>query len=133
MKASSLIGWRALWTVILAVIVLFLALYNLEYCLPTWFDEGVHLIVAKRLALEGRYWFGPAVGPTVFVPVAAEFRVAGVRLLPARLVMVGYLLLCTATFYALAHYLGGWKVATVGTLLFVSSPVSTSCAGGDRS
>jgi 4-amino-4-deoxy-L-arabinose transferase-like glycosyltransferase len=121
-KKSNLLSWQALWAVALVAVVLFLALYNLEYYPPTWFDEGVHLNVAKKLALEGKYWFGPAVGPTVFVPVAAAFRVAGVGLLPARLVMVGYLLLCTATFYALAHYLGRWKVATVGTLLFVSSP-----------
>ena len=121
-KKSSLISWRALWTAILVVIVLFLAFYDLEYFPPTWFDEGVHLLVAQTLALEGKYRFGPAVGPTVFFPIAAAFRLAGVELLPARAVMAGYLLLCVAAFYALARYLGGWKVATAGTLLFVSSP-----------
>lgn len=133
MKRSSLISWRALWTAILVVIVLFLTLYNLEYFPPTWFDEGIHLLVARKLALEGKYRFGPAVGFTVFLPITAAFRVAGVGLLPARLVMVGYLLLCVAAFYTLARYLGGWKVATAGTLLFVSSPGSISCAGAARS
>ncbi|MCR4405883.1 MAG: glycosyltransferase family 39 protein [Anaerolineae bacterium] len=119
---SSLITWRVLWIAILIVLVLFLALYNLEHWPPTWFDEGVHLLAAKKLALEGKYRFGPALGPTVFFPIAAAFRVAGVSLLPARVVMVGYLLLCLAAFYTLARSLGGWKVATAGTLLLISSP-----------
>lgn len=122
MKKNNLPGWRALWTAILIVLVLFLALYNLEYFPPTWYDEGAHLLVAKALALEGRYRFGPALGPTVFFPIAAVFRFTGVELLPARLVMVGYLFLCVTAFYALAHRLSGWKVATVTTLLLVSSP-----------
>jgi hypothetical protein len=122
MRKSSPITWRALWTAILVVTVLFLAFYNLEYFPPTWFDEGVHLLVAKELALAGRYRFGPAVGPTVFFPIAAAFHIAGIELLPARVIMVSYLFLCVAAFYALACYLGGWKVATAGTLLFVSSP-----------
>lgn len=122
MQKSSWTSWRALWTVILIVIVLFLASYNLEYFPPTWYDEGVHLLVAKKLALEGEYRFGPALGPTVFFPVAAAFRLAGVGLLPARVVMVWYLLLCVVAFYTIAYYLGGWRVATVGTLLLVSSP-----------
>lgn len=119
---SSLITWRVLWAVILVVLVLFLAFYNLEHWPPTWFDEGVHLLAAKKLALEGKYRFGPALGPTVLFSAAAAFRIAGVGLLPARVVMVGYLLLCLAAFYALARYLGGWKVATAGMLLLISSP-----------
>jgi hypothetical protein len=122
MEVNSHTRWQTGATAILVVIVLFLALYNLEFFPPTSFDEGVHLLVAKELALKGKYRFGPAVGPTVFFPIAAAFHIAGVALLPARIVMVGYLLLCVAVFYALARYLGGWKVATAGTLLFVSSP-----------
>ncbi len=115
-------GWPIFWLVILGAIVLFLALYNLTFYPPTWYDEGIHMLVAKRLALEGEYRFGPASGPTVFLPVAAAFRLAGVELVAGRLVMVGYLLACLATFYLLARRLGGWKVATVATLLFVTSP-----------
>ena len=113
---------RAAWTALLAIIVLFLVLYNLRHFPSPGFDEGTHLLVAERLAVEGQYQFGPAVGPTLFFPIAAAFRLAGVGLLPARLVMAGYLLLCVAAFYALAYRLGGWKVATAGTLLFVTSP-----------
>ncbi len=122
MRKNGLITWQTLWAVILIVIVIFLAIYNLEYFPATWFDEGIHLLVAKKLALDGKYRFGPAVGPTVFYSIATAFRIAGVGLLSARIVMIGYLLLCVIAFYALTHYLGGWKVATVGTLLFISSP-----------
>ncbi|MFZ5917180.1 MAG: ArnT family glycosyltransferase [Chloroflexota bacterium] len=122
MNRIHLKSWQMLWAATLAALTLFLALYNLEYFPPTWYDEGVHLLVAKKLALAGKYRFGPAVGPTVFFPVAAAFRIAGVELLSARLVMVGYLLLCVAAFYTLARRFGGWKVATVATLLLLSSP-----------
>jgi 4-amino-4-deoxy-L-arabinose transferase-like glycosyltransferase len=122
MRKGNLLSWHTFWGVVLVVLVLFLTIYDLEYYPSTWYDEGVHLLVAKKLALEGKYRFGPALGPTVFFPIAAAFRIAGVELLPARVVMVGYLLLCVVAFYVLARYLGGWKFATVGTLLFVSSP-----------
>ncbi len=122
MKRNDSPTWRILWIIALAILVLFLAGYNLQRFPPTWFDEGIHLLVAKTLALEGIYRFGPAVGPTVFAPVAMAFRVIGVTLFSARLVMVGYLLLCMSAFYTLAQSLGDWKVATVATLLFVSSP-----------
>lgn len=115
-------NWQTVWVVLLAIIILFLALYNLEYFPPTWYDEGVHLLVAKKLALEGKYRFGPALGPTVFFPIAAAFRLWEVGLLSARIVMVGYLFLCIAAFYALARHLGGWKVGVAGTLLLVASP-----------
>jgi hypothetical protein len=58
----------------------------------------------------------------VFFPVASAFLVAGVELATARVVMVGYLVLCVATFYALVRYFRGWKVAATATLLFVFSP-----------
>jgi len=110
------------WAIFLTVLLLFLAFYNLRYFPPTWFDEGIHSLAAKRLALTGDYRLGPALGPTVLLPVAGAFRVAGVALIPARLVMVGYLLLCTFAFYLVARRLGGWKVAVVATLLLIGSP-----------
>jgi hypothetical protein len=85
------------------LVVLFLALYNLDVFPTTWFDEGSHLHVPKTLVQQGAYadvsseglrYFGPTagVGPTVMLPIAAAFYLAGVGLLPARLVMVAYLL-----------------------------------------
>jgi hypothetical protein len=121
MKGSYDRAWQVFLAIALVVTLFVLSLYNLEYYPLTGFDEGIHLLVAKRLALEGHYRFGPAVGPTVFFPIAIAFRLAGVGLLPARIAMVGYLLLCVATFYLLTRFLGGWKVATVGTWLLLSS------------
>ncbi len=112
------------WTsaLLLFLLLFFLAIYNLDAYPTVAFDEGIHLLVAKKLALEGKYRIGPAVGPTLFYPIALAFRAGGVGLLPARAVMVGYILLCAAVFYALTRYLAGWKAAAVGTLLFIVSP-----------
>ncbi len=114
--------WKACLGLVLAASILFLSLYNLEYHPSTWFDEGWHLLAAEALALKGLYGFGPAVGPTVFFPVAAMFNVAGVGLLQARVVMAIYLLLTTCAFYALALRLYGHRTALVALLFFVSSP-----------
>ena len=103
MKRSNLFTWRTLWTAFLVGAVLFLAFYNLEGFPSVGFDEGVHLLVAKRLALEGKYRFGPALGPTVFFPVAGVLRVLGVSLAAARIAMTGYLLLCVSALYAIAR------------------------------
>jgi len=125
-KRSFGVKWPAWWktylSLILVAIVLSLSLCNIEYYPPTWFDEGWHLLVAKALALKGQYRFGPAIGPTVFFPIAAMFRVAGVGLLQARLVMAAYLLLTAYIFHALVRYLHGTRTALVAVLLFVSSP-----------
>lgn len=65
-------------------------------------DETHHLIVARNLGVHGVYGSGmpvtgfrrfddyDSVGPTVILPVAAAFRVAGVDLGRARLVMVAF-------------------------------------------
>jgi len=123
-KTKSVLNIRSEYIIsfFLFSFIVFLALYRLDIYPSTSFDEGVHLLAAKKLALEGKYRFGPALGPTVFFPVAVALRLAGVELLPARLVMAGYLLLCVLAFYVLVRYLSGWKVASVGLLLLVSSP-----------
>ncbi|MBC7250167.1 MAG: glycosyltransferase family 39 protein [Anaerolineae bacterium] len=114
---------RRYWSLILlGVVVVPLVFYNLEYYPHTWFDEGCHLLAARALALQGRYAFGPAVGPTLFFPIAAMFRLAGVGILQARIVMAGYLLLTAITFYALVRYLYGPSTAFVALLFLISSP-----------
>ena len=108
--AFQLIVWPAIrgsiantLAVAWVLIVLFLALYNLDVFPTIWFDEGSYLHVPKTLVQQGAYadvssegfrYFGPTagVGPTVMLPIAAAFYLAGVGLLPARLVMVAYLL-----------------------------------------
>jgi 4-amino-4-deoxy-L-arabinose transferase-like glycosyltransferase len=114
------------------VFVLFLALYNLTDYPLTWFDEGSHLHVPKTLVRFGVYadyssegfrHYGPTlgIGPTVMLPVAAAFRLFGIGLLQARLVMVLYLLATAYAFYHLARTLGGRRFAWVATGLLVTS------------
>ena len=113
-------------------VVLFLALYNLTRYPTTWFDEGSHLHVPKTLVRFGVYadyssegfrYYGPTVGvgPTVMLPIAAAFRLFGIGLLQARLVMVLYLLATIYAFYHLARGLGGRRLAWVATTLLVTS------------
>jgi hypothetical protein len=113
-------------------IVLFLALYNLTDYPLTWFDEGSHLHVPKTLVRFGVYadyssegfrHYGPTIGlgPTVMLPIAAVFRLFGVGLLQARLVMALYLLAAIFAFYGLACTLGGRRLAWVATGLLVTS------------
>lgn len=113
---------KALLLLGLCAIIVVLSLYNLENYPQTWFDEGVHLLAAGRLAVQGQYSFGPALGPTVFFPVAAAFNAGGMTLLSARIVMAIYLLLCIAVYAGLVRYIGGTKVGVVGLLLLLTSP-----------
>ncbi|MCC7369111.1 MAG: glycosyltransferase family 39 protein [Chloroflexi bacterium] len=110
-----------------------LSLFNLERYPVTWFDEGSHLHVPKTLVVDGVYadrsaegyrFFGPTtgVGPTVLLPIAGVFKLAGIGLVQARLVMVAYLLLALAAFGALARYLYGWRIAALALALLVSMP-----------
>jgi Dolichyl-phosphate-mannose-protein mannosyltransferase len=107
--------------------------FNLTRFPATWFDEGSHLHVPKTLVTLGRYadfsdgelrYYGPTVGvgPTVMLPVAAAFKVAGVGLVQARVVMAVYLLLAVGAFLALARRVGGPSVAGWGALLLLTSP-----------
>jgi len=114
------------------VLVVFLAAWHLVDYPLTWYDEGSHLHVPKTLVLHGVYadqssegfrYYGPTigVGPTVLLPIAGVFKVAGIGLLQARVVMVVYLLAAIAVFWRLAGWLGGRRLAWVATALFVSS------------
>jgi 4-amino-4-deoxy-L-arabinose transferase-like glycosyltransferase len=119
-------------TIIASAIVIFLALYNLTNYPVTWFDEGSHLHVPKTLVRFGVYadyssegfrYYGPTVGvgPTVMLPIAAVFRLFGIGLLQARLVMAVYLLVTIYAFYHLGRELGGYRLAWVATALLVAS------------
>jgi 4-amino-4-deoxy-L-arabinose transferase-like glycosyltransferase len=114
------------------VLALFLALYNLPDYPLTWFDEGSHLHVPKTLVRFGVYadyssegfrHYGPTlgIGPTVVLPIAAVFRLFGIGLLQARLVMALYLLATVYAFYRLARTLSGRRFAWVATGLLVTS------------
>mgnify|MGYP001249997562 CR=1 FL=1 len=114
------------------VVLLFLSLYNLTNYPVTWFDEGSHLHVPKTLVRFGVYadyssegfrYYGPTagIGPTVFLPIAAVFKVFGIGLLQARLVMVVYLLASVYLFFRLSRVFGGFLFAAAATALLVTS------------
>ena len=126
------IAWQRAAMVVAVAIFVFLAVFNLTSFPTTWFDEGSHLHVPKTLVRLGAYadyssegfrYYGPTigVGPTVMLPIAAAFRLFGIGLLQARMVMVIYLLATVYVFYRLADVLGGQRLAWVATALLVTS------------
>lgn len=99
----------------------------------TWFDEGSHLHVPKTLVQTGHYAdrssegfraFGPTVGvgPTVMLPIAAVFKIGGIGLLGARLVITFYTVIATIAFVLLMNRLAGLRIATLATVLMLASP-----------
>lgn len=127
-SALSLRSWKVL--ALLGLIVV--ATWNLTGWPETWFDEGAHLMVPKSLVRNGVYadydsagyrYFGATlgVGPTVLLPIAGVFKVFGIGLLQARVVMAIYLVLAVVAFYAMARRLAGDVTALVAALLLVTS------------
>lgn len=127
------IAFRAIAGSIGVGLVLVLALWNLTHFPAPWYDEGSHLHVPKTFVLHGVYadlssegyrYYGPTigVGPTVLLPIAGVFKIFGIGLLQARLVMVAYLLATVVAFFLLARRLGNTKFAWLATAIFVSSP-----------
>lgn len=123
---------EAILLAVLAATVLTLALVNLPYWRRTWFDEGSHLLVPKTLVQFGRYayasfegfrTYGPtlSVGPTVMLPIALVFKLFGIGLVQARLVMVAYLLLTFVVAYRLTRHLYGNMVALMAGFLLLTS------------
>lgn len=113
--------------------LLVVATLNLTSWPATWFDEGSHLMVPKSLVLFGVYadydstgfrYYGPStgVGPTVLLPIAAVFKVFGIGLLQARLVMAVYLVLACLAVHALARRLMSEPAALLAGVLFVATP-----------
>lgn len=130
-QQTGLIGRYGVLAIV-SLLLLFLTTYNLTTYPVTWFDEGSHLHVPKTLVRFGVYadyssegfrYYGPTVGvgPTVMLPIAAIFKLFGIGLLQARLVMVLYLLATIYLFYHLATILGGQRLAWVATALLVAS------------
>lgn len=131
-KIRSRIRVETILRITLVVMVLTLALVNLPYWRRTWFDEGSHLHVPKALVQFGRYAdvssegfraYGPtlSVGPTVMLPIALVFKLFGIGLVQARLVMVAYLLLTFVLAYRLTRHLYGSMVALMAGFLLLTS------------
>ena len=120
-----------LWTIVILA-VYFLVFHNLTRYPAPWFDEGSHLHVPKTLVTHGVYadissegfrYYGPTVGvgPTVMLPIAGMFKLFGIGLLQARIVMALYLLAAVYVFYRLVEHLSGKLVAWIAVILMVSS------------
>ena len=125
-------GWRP-WRVVGLVALVLLATWNLTGWPATWFDEGSHLMVPKSVVRYGVYadydsagfrYFGATlgVGPTVLLPIAAVFKLFGVGLVQARLVMACYLVLAVVAFHRLARRLAGDGAALIASALLVLAP-----------
>jgi 4-amino-4-deoxy-L-arabinose transferase-like glycosyltransferase len=112
--------------------ILFMVFYNLTRFPLTWYDEGSHLHVPKSLIYFGKYAdyssegfrsYGPTlgVGPTILLPIALAFKIFGVGLLQARIVMGLYLVGAILMFFQLAKYFGGDAIAWMATALLITS------------
>ncbi len=115
-------------------LVLFVMLYRLDQYPSPWYDEGAFLKVAKNLALNGVYadyssegnrYLGPVVstGPTVLLPIALLFKLAGVTVVGARLLVVLYSLLLLWLVYRLSRRVGtSVGMAAMTVILILVSP-----------
>jgi 4-amino-4-deoxy-L-arabinose transferase-like glycosyltransferase len=123
---------KALGLAAAVALIAILAFARLTEYPAIWFDEGIHLHVPKAVVTFGEYadyssdgfrYYGPtmSVGPTVMLPIAAVFKLAGVGLLQARLVIVAYLLAATFLAWRVGRQLGGPMLATLGVALLLSS------------
>ena len=122
--------------ILLAVTVLFVSFYNLEMFPRTWLDEGWHLQMPKNLVLYGKYAtlsfegspiFTPTFAremPTVFFPIALVFKLFGVGLFQARLVMALYLVLAVLAVYLVTSHVYDRKTAILAGFLFILATYS---------
>jgi 4-amino-4-deoxy-L-arabinose transferase-like glycosyltransferase len=127
--------WYQIALVGVALVTVFMLLYRLDSYPAPWYDEGSHLHVAKNFALYGVYAdsssegyrpFGPAigVGPTVLLPIAFAFKLFGVGIPLARLVIVLYALGAVVAFYGLARlFLREWFALAALVLMLLSPGV----------
>jgi 4-amino-4-deoxy-L-arabinose transferase-like glycosyltransferase len=125
---------RYFWVrVALAIFVVGFAFFHLTDFPTPWFDEGVHLHVPETLVRYGVYadrssdgfrYFGPTlgVGPTVMLPIAGAFKIFGIGLLQARVVMALFLVAAVYVFYRFARMLHGTLFAFLALALLITSP-----------
>jgi len=111
------IRWLSIVGVLgLTILTAYLLVYKLDSFPAPQFDEGAFLKVAKNFATNGIYadfsqgenrYTGAVVstGPTVILPVAFIFKLAGVSIMAGRLVAVGYTLLMLVAMYLLCTQL----------------------------
>lgn len=126
-------GWVKVGIVTLAILLPFLAFYNLDVNPRPWHDEGSTLSLAHTLAEDGVYAiqntdgyqaFGAvqSVGPTVVVPVALFYRWFGIGLLQGRIIAGIYLAFAVVLFFLVGRRLFGTRVGLIATFFLLASP-----------
>lgn len=122
-----LLSFVARWSLIAGAAALLLV--NLTTWPLTWFDEGLNVSASATLATTHLYGLpdsagirvmDPAIqtGPVVLIPIAAAFKLFGVGLLQARLVMLGFAIFALVSYFLLARRIAG-QVAPVAIALLL--------------
>jgi 4-amino-4-deoxy-L-arabinose transferase-like glycosyltransferase len=116
--------------ILLILFTVFLALYNLDgYPVFSSLDEGFRLQLPKNLVLYGRWavltndgfipFWRDSTGPTILLPITLVFKVLGVSLWAARLIMALYLIGSVVTLYLCVRSLYNARVALLASLWFL--------------
>lgn len=111
----------------------FFATYKITESPPVWYDEGINMQAAENVARFGKFALQVApdtfVAPTkittgypVIYPVAASFKLFGVGVLQARLVMALFVVAMAVAVYMLAHRLLTVPLAAAASFLVMSFP-----------
>jgi len=125
---------RSVVPIIAVAVVMFLALYNLRGYPRPWFDEGLNLQPAKNLILYGQYAMlssegfrvlDPALqtGPPVILPIALSFKVLGIGLFQARLVVGLFSILGVIAYHRIAQTLYNRAVSWLAVILLLTFAV----------
>jgi 4-amino-4-deoxy-L-arabinose transferase-like glycosyltransferase len=131
-RTSSNIKWNYVAAGSVFLLAAVLAFHNLEYGPRPRHDAGAVMTLARTLAEDGVYagrnsdgyqTFGAvqSVGPTVVIPMALSFKLFGVGLVQARLVMAVYLLLTLAVFFQVGREMFETGVALLAVALLLGS------------
>lgn len=124
-------SWSA---VILVLVALVLALWRLDVAPPLFWDEGWTLMIARNWVERGRYGrllageivpAGLSAAPSVVASIALSFRLFGVGIWQARLVIVLYTVALLWLLYYLARRLYSPRIATATlAVALLMNPVS---------
>lgn len=127
------VSWQHVLVAVGFVLAVFLSFYRLTESPPTWMDEGIIIDSARSLAEVGKA--GLQVAPAVYesaavvttsfpltLPLAAVFKMFGVGLLQARIVMTMYLILFFVLVWAVQTRVSEKKWWSIAFLLLVTFP-----------
>lgn len=125
---------KKIWILLpIFLIALFISTYKLTESPRVWHDDGLNMQVARNVAHFNRFQLQAAPGEfvspiatlistgyPVTYPVGLAFKIFGVGILQARVVMVAFLMLLILASYLLIYKIYGHSKAAIATLLLVS-------------